>query len=302
MPGLTYPTGLYGLWSLTLKDRVSQLPQAFFKVIGEFTFPNEADMEDYVGGSDKFVRASEPKYFKADGTLMIKEFLAKTYQYLGGATATIGTAEPSGAVTTLANAQGTSVMAATGLASVSLTANASADLKAGNYTIKAASANTIDVYCDSDIDFGGVWTDGTVGAFQDDTLKITPTPLSISEATGAALSGFGLTFTGGASATAFTIGDTATFEVRPANVANEVTTIGDRNTFLKSYSVSAYSAPKSITGEIIYIYMPIVQFSGIGSLGLKEYAWVNSSAKVKILRSESLNYQAKIHRVQRLFA
>ena len=84
MPGLTYPTGLYGLWSLTLKDRVSQLPQAFFKVIGEFIFPNEADMEDYVGGSDKFVRASEPKYFKADGTLMIKEFLAKTYQYLVG--------------------------------------------------------------------------------------------------------------------------------------------------------------------------------------------------------------------------
>ena len=301
---ITQPIGLYGLWNVTFKDRVTKLPQAFFKVIGEFTFPNEADMEDYYGGGDKFIRASEPKYFKSDGTFQFKQFNKESYTYLGGAANTPGTAEPLGAVTTLTNANGTSCQAATtGIASVALKSGGAADLKAGNYTVKVVSATTVDVYCDSDIDFGSIYTGGAVASYVDDTLKITASPLTIT--TGAALTevvGFGIDLVGGSGTIAMTIGDTATFEVRPANVANEVITIGDRNTFLKSYSVSAYSVMKSITGEINYIYMPIVQVSGIGSLGLKEYSWVTSSAKVKILRSETDNYQAKIHRIQRLNA
>ena len=304
MAGLTAPVGLYGLWSVTFKDRVTQLPEAFFKVIGEFVFPNEADMEDYVGGGSKFVIASEPKYFKSDGTFMTKQFNNQSYVYLGGASVATGTAEPTGAVTTLTNQNGTSAMSATtGIASVALKSGGAADLKAGNYTVLVVSATTVDVYCDTDIDFGSVYTGGAIGTFQNDALKITASPLTIT--TSGALTevvGFGIDLVGGSGTTGMTIGDTATFTVRPANIANEVVTIGDRNTFLKSYSVSAYSATKSITGEINYIYMPIVQVSGIGSLGLKEYSWVTSSAKMKILRSETLNYQAKIARLQRLAA
>jgi len=88
---ITQPIGLYGLWNVTFKDRVTKLPQAFFKVIGEFTFPNEADMEDYYGGGDKFIRASEPKYFKSDGTFQFKQFNKESYTYLGGAANTPGT-------------------------------------------------------------------------------------------------------------------------------------------------------------------------------------------------------------------
>jgi hypothetical protein len=302
MAGLTYPTGLYGLWSFCFKDRVTMLPQAFFKAIGEYSFTNEADMEDFVAGGDKFVRASEPKYFKADGAIMIKEFLPKTYQYLGGATSALGIAEPTGAVTALAPAQGTSIIAATGLIVAALTSGATADLKFGNYTIVATSASAVDVYCDSDIDFGGVWTNGTVETFQNDNLKITATPLSISEGTTVPLPGFGIGLTAGASVTAFTIGDTATFSVRPANVANSIATIGDRNTFLKTYHVTAYAAPKGITGEITCFDMPIVQPSGVGSIGLKELSWVTASPKIKVLRSETLNYAVKVTTMQRMFA
>jgi hypothetical protein len=302
MAGLTYPTGLFGLWSLTLKDRVTMLPQAFFKAIGEFSFPNEADMVDFVAGGDKFIRASEPGHFKSDGVFMVKEFLPKTYQYLGGATSAQGVAEPTGAVTALAAGQGTSIIAATGLASVALTPGSTADLKFGNYTIVATSASSVDVYCDTDIDFGGVFTGGAVASFQNDSLKITTTPETISSGTTTPIAGFGIGLVGGASATAFTIGDTATFSVRPANVTNSTTTIGDRNTFLKSFHMTAYAALKSITGEITCIDMPIVQPAGIGALGLKEYSWVSSSAKIKILRSDTLNYQAKITSMQRMFA
>ena len=235
---------------------------------------------------------------------MFKQFNKESYTYLGGAANTPGSAEPNGAVTTLTNANGTSCMAATtGIASVALKSGGAADLKAGMYTVKVVSATTVDVYCDSDIDFGSIYTGGAVGTFVDDTLKITAAPLTVTTAGALTeVTGFGIDLVGGSGTISMTIGDTATFEVRPANVANEVITIGDRNTFLKSYSVTAYSAMKSITGEITYIYMPIVQVSGIGSLGLKEYSWVNSTSKVKILRSESDNYQAKIHRLQRLNA
>ena len=130
MAGLTAPIGLYGLWSVTFKDRVTQLPEAFFKVIGEFVFPNEADMEDYVGGGSKFVIASEPKYFKSDGTFMTKQFNNQSYVYLGGASVATGTAEPAGAVTTLTNQNGTSAMSATtGIASVALKSGGAADRK-----------------------------------------------------------------------------------------------------------------------------------------------------------------------------
>ena len=105
---------------------------------------------------------------------------------------------------------------------------------------------------------------------------------------------------GGSGTIAMTSGDTATFSVRPANVINETVTLGDRNTFFKTYSVSAYSVPKSITGEIFYIYMPIVQVSGL-DLQLKEYAWVGSSPKLKVLRSDTENMTAKITRIQRIY-
>ena len=304
MSGLITPQGIYGLWSVTFKDRVSKLPEAIIKVAAEFTFPHSADMEDYVGGGSKFVLASEPKYIKADAAFNIKQFNANSFKYIGSGTYTPGTAETSGAVTTLTNAKGTSVVnATTGIASVALKSGSTADLKAGDYTVIATSATHVDVYCDSDIDFGGIWTSpaGTAGVYVDDTLKITATPLTIS--TSGALStvaDFGVDLVGGSGTIAMTSGDTATFSVRPANVINETVTLGDRNTFFKTYSVSAYSVPKSITGEIFYIYMPIVQVSGL-DLQLKEYAWVGSSPKLKVLRSDTENMTAKITRIQRIY-
>jgi hypothetical protein len=303
--GLTAPMGIYGLWSVTFKDRVSKLPLALIKVAAEFTFPHSADMEDYVGGGSKFVLASEPKYIKADAAFNIKQFNPETFTYLAAGTQSVGTAESAGAVTTLTNAKGTSIVnATTGIASVALKSGSAADLKAGTYTVLATSATAVDVYCDTDIDFGGIWTSpaGTAETFVNDTCKITAAPLTIT--TSGALStvtGFGVDLVGGSGTIALVAGDTATFEVRPANVINETVTFGDRNTHFKSYSVTAYSVPKSLTGEIFYLYMPIVQVSGL-DLSLKEYAWVGSSPKLKVLRSDVENMNAKLTRVQRMYA
>jgi hypothetical protein len=301
MSGPSAPIGIYGLWSVTFKDRVSKLPQAMIKVAAEFTCPFEADMEDYVGGGSKFVLASEPKYIKADAAFQIKQFNKESYLYLGAGSDASGSAEPTGAVTAPANAKGTSAVAATGIATIAVKGGSEKDLKTGDYVGVVVSASTIDLYCDSDVDFGGVYTGGTATQFIDDTNKITAAPLSITMGGTVDVASYGISITGGASAISMTTGDTFTFSVRAANIANEVITLGDRNTFFKSYSVVATMVPKSITGEVMYIYMPIVQVSGL-TIAPKEYAWVSSSPKLKVLRSESENMVAKIKRVQRMLA
>jgi hypothetical protein len=259
-------------------------------------------MIDYVGGGSKFVYESEPTYIKSDAAFTIKQFNKESYLYLADAAVTSGAAEPNGAVTTLTNEKGTSVKAATtGVAAVALTTSAANELKTGDYTIVAASASTINVYCDSDVDFSGVFTGGTAKRFNDDTLLLNAAPLSITTGGTTALSGFGIEFTGGSGTIGMTIGDSATFSVRAANVVNEVITIGADTTFFPAYSISAYSVPKGMTGEVLSIYMPTAQVSGI-DLNLKEYAFGTASPKIKVLQSQSENMVATIRRIQRSLA
>ena len=111
-------------------------------------------------------------------------------------------------------------MAAAGLLS-SITVTTPADLKFGKYVVKATAVDAVSIYALTDADFAR----GVDGAFLDDTLKIAEWTGITTGATHL-VANYGITLTAGASATAMTIGDTATFEVRPVNTFNRTAKIG----------------------------------------------------------------------------
>ena len=293
------PVGIYGLWSVMLLDYISKMPLAMAKVAGEFTIPFSFDLEDFVGGAEKLVLDSEPKYAKADTTFAFKQFDRQLFQYLSGATVTNRIAEASGAVTLLTNAKGTSIMSTTtGIASVGLKALGAAELKAGRYIVLAADATHVDVYATTDADFSAVFTGGTTLDFVDDTYKITKTPLSIAMGASVDVISLGVDFTGGSGTIALVPGDSAYFDIRPANIGSETIIVGKQNTFLKRMGLVAVSQPKS-NGEVLTVYCPKVQTSGF-DISLKEYSWAGTSPKLKILKSTAEDMVCQIDRTYRM--
>lgn len=292
------PVGIYGLWNIMLLDYVSKLPLACAKVAGEFTIPFSFDLEDFVGGAEKFVLDSEPKYAKADTTFAFKQFDKQLFQYLSGANVTSHVAEAAGAVTALVNAKGTLMSATIGIASVGLTALETHELKAGRYIVLATDATHVDVYATTDADFSGVFTSGTELAFVDDTYKITKTPLVIGTGVAVDVPSLGVSLTGGSGTIALVAGDTAFFDVRPANIGSETIIVGKQNTFLKRMGLVAVSQPKA-NGEVLTVYCPKVQTSGF-DISLKEYSWAGTAPKLKILKSTAEDMVCQIDRTYRM--
>ena len=281
----TSPVTVWGVHSVTLFDRATFLPVTKeLKVIGEFTLPFEASIEPLYGGSNRFAWEAEAKTFNTDVTMTLKQFDETLYNALSGATIVTGSAEASGFVTTATNIKGTSLIASTGLASVSLKSGKTADLKAGIYVLKVASATTIDAYALTTMDFSA----GSALTVQDDAMKITATPITITTGGAVEIPYTGIQMTGGAGTVAMTIGDTAMFEVRPANVANSQVTIGAGTTILNKYGLQ-FSAMKKSTGEVWYGYAPKIQVSGFNT-PLKEMAWANGSDKLTMMYDS--NYDA----------
>ena len=87
--------------------------------------------------------------------------------------------------------------------------------------IKALTANTLGIFLLSDIDLAR----GTAAVYTDDTLQITDT-ISIATTVGTDVTDLGLTLTGGGTTTAFTTGDTATFEVLPPSTKSSAIVVG----------------------------------------------------------------------------
>ena len=141
--------------------------------------------------------------------------------FLGNAP-TNNAAEATGTIAGFANVKGTTVKhAVNGIDAIEITAGDSADLKFGKYILKAASANTVDMYLSSDVDIGR----GTDGSYINDLLLVAS---GLSVASGDAVDAtFGLTLSK-AGTPAFTTGDTAEFYVRPPNTDSIDVTIGNQ--------------------------------------------------------------------------
>lgn len=219
---LSDPQCLFGVHSVTAYDPDTRLPFGTAKVVGSVNFANSGEIIDLVGGSNPYPFKKEAGLIDASGTFVFREYPDWAFEAFLGKAATTNAAETGGSVDTIANRNGVSAVAATGIATIGVEAGEEANVKSTRYVVKVVSATTVDVYALSDADFA-VGTDLT---FQDDTLKITASALTI--ATGAAVSipNTGLELTGGAGTIAMVTDDTASFISRAINTGSTEVIIG----------------------------------------------------------------------------
>jgi len=244
------------------------------------------------GGSNRFSWALEDGDVDATLAFTVSEYPNWLFEIFGGKAPTVGTAEASGSVNGLANAYGTSVVAAAGVATVAaIPSTGAANLKMGKYVIKATAAGALKVYVLSDADFGR----GTAGSFTDDSLEIASFTGLTSGAT-SDIAAFGIRITMGASTPAMTTGNTATFEVRPINTFNRSVVIGGISDVFPEFGCVIY-AQKSGSGALFEIDAFKMKAIGL-TLGAERKAFGQSEYSAKASYDSVKNGICQIREVE----
>jgi hypothetical protein len=287
------PRTIFGVHGVTAYGRTDGLPYGpMLRVLEGSSISMSSDLIELMGGSSKFSWAAEDGQIKAEMDLKADEFPDYMFQlFLGKAPTAVNTPDTSGTITSGTNKKGTSVIAATGLVGVTIKTAAKTDLKFGKYVIKAVDTTHVDVYLLSDVDIAR----GNAGTVQDDFMKITASTLSISTGATVDIPNFGLTLTGGASATAFTAGDTATFEVLPPATKSMSVVIGGQASSFPEFGSLAL-AQKRGNQEMFEIDCYRCKAAGF-PLDLAKTAWAKAAVKIKLLYDSSLDGVFKIRHI-----
>lgn len=289
---LTDPRIIYGIHSICPYSRQDGLPYGILKVLGGGSLNLTAESEDLFGGSNKFAWASEAKTISSEFSVTVKSMPDFLFELFLGAEVSKTAASATGTIGTLTNKKGSSVVAATGLASASLKSGGSADLKSGIYMVKAASATTVDVYALSDIDFSR----GTDLSYVDDSLKVTATPLTVTAATAVEIPSLGVELTGGAGTIAMTEGDTAIFVLAAPHGGISEITIGKSSTAFPEHGQVLLSQ-KRATGDLfeIEIYKAVGQGFPIA---LEETVFAVPELTAKVLYDSTKDKLATIRAIK----
>lgn len=279
---LSDPRVIYGVHSVTPYSRTDGLPYGMVRVLKDSSLSLQGELIGLNGGSNKYEWAVEDGKITSEMSLKFAEYPNFVFELFLGKAVSSNNAEASGNASTLTNKKG-SLVAAVGLASVSVLSGSEADLKFGKYIVKAVSATTVDVYLLSDIDI----TRGTDGTMQNDALKITATALTITSGGDTNIPNFGLKLTGGAGTIGMTTGDTATFEVRPINTGSTTVTVGAPTDVTPEFGCLIL-AQKRGNGEMFEIDAFKCRASGL-PIGFAEKAFSEVEAKAKLLFDSAKN-------------
>lgn len=290
---LSQPRNVFGVHSVTPYNRTTGLFYGIIKVLKGSSLSLTGESVELMGGSQKFAWAVEDGAIKAEMSLKFSQFEDFMFELFLGAAPTPLTAEATGGVTAIANKKGTSVVAATGIASVLALAGSETDMKFGKYVVKATDATHVDVYFSSDADLGR----GTDGTFQNDLLKITSAPLAIAQATPVTIPNFGVKLTGGAGVIALVADDTATFEVRPINSGSSSVVIGGaaNQTFPEFGCI--VMAQKRGNQELFEIDAYRCKAAGM-PIGFEANTWAEAEVKVKVFYDSALDGVFKMRSVK----
>jgi hypothetical protein len=252
----------------------------------------EGDTISLLGGSNKFSWQIEDGDIDATLSFTVSEYPNWLFELFGGKAPTQGAAETSGNISAVVDYKGISVVAATGIATVTAIPTTGApNLKFGKYTIEATATDAFKVYASSDADFGR----GTDGSFVDDSLAIF-SQTGATTGTTYDITAFGLRITMGASAPAMVAGDTAIFEVRPINTFNRSVRIGGIADTFPEFGCLIY-AQKSGSGALFEI--DAFKMKAIGmNLGADRKAFGQSEYSAKASYDQTLNGICDIREVE----
>lgn len=222
--GLSEPRSIFGVHSITARNRTTGKFYGIAKCLAGSTFSLEGETVKLEGGSSKYPWAVADGKISASLSIAMKEYPDWLFEVFLGKKPTINAVEASGSVTTPINKVGTSAInATTGIASIGVKSGSEADVKFNEYTIEVISATTVMITAATDVDFAR----GTDKTFENDDLEILSAAITIPDS-GATVDvpGFGLEITGGSGTVAMTIGDTSTFESRPINASSMEVSVG----------------------------------------------------------------------------
>lgn len=274
---LSEPRSIYGIHSVSPYDRSTGEFYGELRVLENSSLAITAELIDLMGGSNKYSWQTEIGQMTAEMSLAFSEFPNFVFELFAGNAPTTNTAEATGSVTSLTDVNGTVVEATTGIATVGIVTGSESDLKFGKYIVKVITPTTVDVFFSSDADIGR----GTDGEYQNDLLKITATPLTITAGAPVTIPNFGIELTGGSGAIALTALDTAEFYVRPPNSKSMDVVVGARTSQNFPYFGAILVAEKQGTGELTEIEAYKCKGAGL-PIGLARNAFSPAEVTVKL--------------------
>lgn len=273
--GLSDPRSFYGVHSFSPYKRSDGTFYGIVKCIGKSSLSLSGDTVELRGGSNRFAWAVEDGAINAELSIMPRSYEDFLFEVFLGKAPTAVTADTAGTVSTLTNKKGTSAVAATGMTTATVKSGSKADLKFTKYVVVVASATTVHVYAGSDVDFAR----GTDLDFVNDLLKITNSALTITQATAVEIPNTGVELTGGAGTIGMTVGDTATFEVKPNSTKSMSVTIGGLNDVFPEFGALIVAQRR---GNQEMMELDVFRCKGIGlPLGFEEKKWSEAELKAK---------------------
>ena len=217
------------------------MPFGMFRILGDISADFVSSSVQNRGGSSYFPRASEITELNPTITMAVKESPNMLFSLFGGADVVNTPAAVGGTVVAIANMEGTSVVATTGILSATIEVGEEGDLGLNVYVVKAVGAETVDVYAMSDIEF----TRGDDLTFINDDLKITSSPLTIVTDTAVSVPNSGVEITGASGVIAMDIGDTAVYKTAAPHGGINTITFGKAGLVFPEFGMILYSKPRN---------------------------------------------------------
>lgn len=288
---LSDPRIVFGVHSVTPYDRVTGEFYGTVRVLGGSSVSLSGELIKLNGGSLKYPWAVEDGLITAEMTLKVKEYPDFLFELFLGKAPTSTGVDSAGSVSTPVETVGTTMIGSTGLASISvIPSTGAANLKFGKYFVKAASATTIDVYASSDIDFAH----GTDETFDDDSLLV-EAGLTVTTGGNTDAASLGLRFVGGAGVIGMTVGDIATFEVKPPSSKSMEVVVGATSDVFPEFGAIVYAKKR---GNNEMFELDLFRCKGVGlPLGLEENAFSEAEIKVEAFYDSAQNGVMKIRHI-----
>jgi len=282
---LSNPRSFFGVHSVSPYSRATGEFYGILKVIGSSSLSLSGETVPLTGGSSKYPWHVEDGAISSELSLTFREYPDFVFELFLGKAPTTVAAETTGNVSSMTAVTGTSLTnATTGIASIAAESGLTAELKFGRYVIKAASATTVDVYVSSDVDFNR----GTDEAYESDLLKITASPLTVTDTGGTtSITNFGLEITGGSGTVALTTGDTVTFQVRPINAGGRTVRVGGSADTFPEFGAVVMAKQRG-NGELMEL--DLFRCKAVGApIGFDENAWSEASVTAAVYYDSAKN-------------
>ena len=283
---------IFGIDSITFYNPRTRVLYGTLQILGNGTFEMTGEQIKLKGGASKFDWAVEQGNIESVINMTIKEYPNFLYEIALGKKPTI-IAPSNGAVVNVMNYNGTSLLNDTnGISDVVPLVGKEGNLKFGTYTVVATGPKSVQIFCDTGVDLNR----GTPVEFLADDLSVTPVTALV-DAVDKDFDdlGFTLEMIG---VSAFTVGDTMTFEVLPPNDGGMEVVVGGINDTFPAVGAIIVTQ-KQANGQVFMIDAPNCSAAGL-NLGGAEKAFTETPVQMSVAYSNRIRGVARIKQVETL--